>query len=370
MKHIFSKAIFCMATLLLTSSLWAQDIIVTTDSKKIEAKILEVSDLEIKYKEKDYLDGPTFVMTTDKISSVLYANGRVVLYNQTPAAEKQEEHQQAQTLHEQPIVSSTPSIDESTAEVLLLSGNTLTVQITDMKSNYIAYILNGKPYTMPASQIEKVTFVQNGQVKEYNSSNGSYMPNIENTNTSQPIANQNISENAYSSTGKMSHSKILGEVYIEALGYVGKQRISSKGTTIEDITSGGFGINVIGGARFNQYVFTGFGLGLNTMFYSIETTKAFEMGSPLFVDFKAFIPTSKKQIFPYVELSVGPLINYLKTISGYGRLAYSEKISVLAFFQANIGIDINHFTMGVGYELLANSTYTDHLFCIKIGGRI
>ena len=157
-----------MATLLLTSSLWAQDIIVTTDSKKIEAKILEVSDSEIKYKEKDYLDGPTFVMATDKISSLLYANGKVVLYNQTPAAEKPEAPQPVQTLPEQPVTPSTPSIDESTAEVLLLSGNTLTVQITDMKSNYIAYILNGKAYTMPASQIEKVTFLLTGQEKTYN----------------------------------------------------------------------------------------------------------------------------------------------------------------------------------------------------------
>lgn len=194
MKHIFSKAIFCMATLLLTSSLWAQDIIVTTDSKKIEAKILEVSDLEIKYKEKDYLDGPTFVMATDKISSVLYANGKVVLYNQTPAAEQQEEHQQAQTLHEQQIVPSTPSIDDNTAEVLLLSGNTLTVQITDMKSNYIAYILNGKTYTMPASQIEKVTFVQNGQVKEYNSSNISF--HEEQISTLSDVSSKNSKENS------------------------------------------------------------------------------------------------------------------------------------------------------------------------------
>lgn len=189
MKHIFTKAIVCMATLLLTSSLWAQDIIVTTDSKKIEAKILEVSDTEIKYKEKDYLDGPTFVMSTNKISSVLYSNGKVVLYNQSPAAEKKEEPQQVHTSVEQPVVSSAPSIDENTAEVLLLSGNTLTVQMTEMKSNYIAYVLNGKAYTMPASQIEKVTFVQNGQVREYNGRNTSIQGNQIEESSEKNIAN-------------------------------------------------------------------------------------------------------------------------------------------------------------------------------------
>ena len=189
MKHIFTKAIVCMATLLLTSSLWAQDIIVTTDSKKIEAKILEVSDTEIKYKEKDYLDGPTFVMSTNKISSVLYSNGKVVLYNQSPAAEKKEEPQQVHTSVEQPVVSSAPSIDENTAEVLLLSGNTLTVQMTEMKSNYIAYVLNGKAYTMPASQIEKVTFLLNGQVREYNGRNASIQGNQIEKFSKKSIAN-------------------------------------------------------------------------------------------------------------------------------------------------------------------------------------
>lgn len=207
MKHIFTKAIVCMATLLLTSSLWAQDIIVTTDSKKIEAKILEVSDTEIKYKEKDYLEGPTFVMATNKISSVLYSNGKVVLYNQSPAAEKKEEPQQVQTSVEQPVTSSAPSIDENTAEVLLLSGNTLTVQMTEMKSNYIAYVLNGKSYTMPTSQIEKVTFLINGQVKEYNNKNLSVI-----TNNSLP-KNTTNNASANSIKSKRIYSDIRGYVY-------------------------------------------------------------------------------------------------------------------------------------------------------------
>lgn len=189
MKHTFTKALVCMVTLLLTLSLWAQDIIVTTDSKKIEAKILEVSDTEIKYKEKDYLDGPTFVMSTNKISSVLYSNGKVVLYNQSPAAEKKEEPQLVQTPTKQPVVSSTPSIDENTAEILMLSGNTLTVQMTEMKSNYIAYVLNGKAYTMPASQIEKVTFLLNGQVREYNGRNTSIQGNQIEESSEKNIAN-------------------------------------------------------------------------------------------------------------------------------------------------------------------------------------
>lgn len=161
MKKVFT---LCIGVLLAAVSLYAQDIIVTTDAQKIEAKILEVSKTEIKYKEKDNLEGPTFVLETKEISSIIYANGKVVLYNQqTQSAPKQEVQAQA------PVY--TPTADESMAEVLLLSGKTITVQITDMKSDYITYIQDGAQYRIPSSQINKVTFLQTGQVREYGGRN-------------------------------------------------------------------------------------------------------------------------------------------------------------------------------------------------------
>lgn len=60
---------------------FAQDIIVTKESKKIEAKITEVTKTEIRYKELDNLDGPTFILNTDDIVTIIYATGKVVLYN-------------------------------------------------------------------------------------------------------------------------------------------------------------------------------------------------------------------------------------------------------------------------------------------------
>lgn len=146
----------CLCSLFVSISLFAQDIIVTNDARKIEAKILEVSKTEIKYKDKNNLNGPTFILETKEISSIIYSNGQVKVYNNEIAQKTSEE-----------LVNATATYDESTAQVLLLSGQTLTVQITDMKSNYVAYILDGKPYTMPASQIKTVTFLRNGQVREY-----------------------------------------------------------------------------------------------------------------------------------------------------------------------------------------------------------
>lgn len=67
------------------------DIIITTDAQKIEAKIIEVSKTEIKYKEIDNLDGPTFILATEEINSIIYANGKVTAYNQSAPQRNSEE---------------------------------------------------------------------------------------------------------------------------------------------------------------------------------------------------------------------------------------------------------------------------------------
>jgi hypothetical protein len=82
---------------MMTAAVMAADIIVTNDSKKIDAKITEISQSEIRYKDADNLDGPVFVVPISQINSVILSNGRVILYNQptqmpeetvvTPAAE-------------------------------------------------------------------------------------------------------------------------------------------------------------------------------------------------------------------------------------------------------------------------------------------
>ena len=61
--------------------LQAQDVIITKASQKIEAKILEVSTSEVKYKKQNNLEGPVFVMATTEINSVIYANGEVQLFD-------------------------------------------------------------------------------------------------------------------------------------------------------------------------------------------------------------------------------------------------------------------------------------------------
>ena len=49
----------------------AQDIIVTRDLKRIDAKVTEVSETEVRYKKANNPDGPVFVISTEKHSLLL-----------------------------------------------------------------------------------------------------------------------------------------------------------------------------------------------------------------------------------------------------------------------------------------------------------
>ena len=73
----------------LCNMLQAKDLIVTTDKESIDAKIIEVSDEEVKYKKLNNLNGPTFVLKTSKIYTVVYENGDVQVF--TPSASTQEQ---------------------------------------------------------------------------------------------------------------------------------------------------------------------------------------------------------------------------------------------------------------------------------------
>lgn len=53
------------------------DLIIKRDSSKIEALILEVEDLVVKYKKYSDQDGPTFSVAKKAIASIVYGNGEI-----------------------------------------------------------------------------------------------------------------------------------------------------------------------------------------------------------------------------------------------------------------------------------------------------
>jgi TonB family protein len=82
------RRLFIIFAIMVAISSYAQDIIITNKAQKIDAKILEASVSEIKYKKIDNIDGPTYTLHTDEINSIIYANGKVVLYNQPKIEEE------------------------------------------------------------------------------------------------------------------------------------------------------------------------------------------------------------------------------------------------------------------------------------------
>lgn len=89
------KILTLMVALLTAFNLFAADIIVTRDARRIEAKILEVSSTEIKYKEADNLEGPTFVLTSAEINTIIYNNGTVKVFDQPQQAPAQKSYNNA-----------------------------------------------------------------------------------------------------------------------------------------------------------------------------------------------------------------------------------------------------------------------------------
>lgn len=75
MKKIFVLAVSLSLSLALAAADF--DLIIKTNSEKIEALIQEVSDTEVRYKKATNPNGPTFVLSMTEIATIIYANGEV-----------------------------------------------------------------------------------------------------------------------------------------------------------------------------------------------------------------------------------------------------------------------------------------------------
>ncbi len=65
------------------SSLIAQDLIITKDSKRIDAQILEISDYEVKYKIQGNQNATIFTIKSSNVASIIFANGEVYTSKKT-----------------------------------------------------------------------------------------------------------------------------------------------------------------------------------------------------------------------------------------------------------------------------------------------
>lgn len=64
------------------SSAYAQDVITKSNGDDINAKIIEITQTEIKYKKYDHLDGPIYTLSLNDIFMVKYENGTKEIFSQ------------------------------------------------------------------------------------------------------------------------------------------------------------------------------------------------------------------------------------------------------------------------------------------------
>jgi hypothetical protein len=69
------QTILSIAALILIVFAYSQDKIYRNNGKIVEAKILEIGSDEVKYKDFKNLDGPIYILETDKIKKIVFENG-------------------------------------------------------------------------------------------------------------------------------------------------------------------------------------------------------------------------------------------------------------------------------------------------------
>lgn len=73
----------------------AQDLIVKTDSTRVEARVLEISPEQIRYKRFSNPDGPTYVLPVGTVEYIRYINGEIDRFRPESAAKPQSEAAEA-----------------------------------------------------------------------------------------------------------------------------------------------------------------------------------------------------------------------------------------------------------------------------------
>ena len=155
---------------------------------------------------------------------------------------------------------------------------------------------------------------------------------------------------------------------------------------VNGTTAGGFGLDVVNGVRFNKIAFLGLGVGLYGNFCTISVGSWAALYTPIFVDLRVFIPTKINGLYPYLETSIGPLLNYYNKLSisyhderddwdifddaSIKNTYISNDVYAYAFFRLNAGLEYKRFSFGIGYELWGNTRAIDHLGFIKVGVRL
>jgi len=100
LREMKTGLLLAVCYIALTGVCFAQDIIVTKDSKKIEANVTEVNVDNVRYKNFHNPDGPVYTLSKSDIVTIIYQNGQVETFEtarSTPVTSTQTAPASAQT---------------------------------------------------------------------------------------------------------------------------------------------------------------------------------------------------------------------------------------------------------------------------------
>jgi hypothetical protein len=80
---MLKKILFTITTSLTIANCFSQDVITKKSSEDIQAKIMEVTTTEIKYKKYDNPNGPTFTLLKSDVLMIRYENGSKDVFSDT-----------------------------------------------------------------------------------------------------------------------------------------------------------------------------------------------------------------------------------------------------------------------------------------------
>lgn len=69
--------------LTISISMFAQDMILTTSNEDIKAKVIEITQSEVKYKKYDNINGPLFTISKADVLFIRYENGTKDVFNES-----------------------------------------------------------------------------------------------------------------------------------------------------------------------------------------------------------------------------------------------------------------------------------------------
>lgn len=134
MKKIQShtKLLLLLFSLAISFTCFAQDIIITKDAKKINAKVLRINPDNVKYKDFDDPDGPTQTILKSNVASILYENGEVEAFasETAPAPQTQQSSDRPAVKENNTNKNPAPAGDKATVYFIRNSGLGSLIRMT------------------------------------------------------------------------------------------------------------------------------------------------------------------------------------------------------------------------------------------------